>query len=243
MAFKAMTLPNLERKDLTNSEERESTKNLNEANNDAVKSGFITGKEIDRQHDEIFEAGTYEAEPKHLGRVMYDLRLGAEAFVSDRETPMVLGATNPFVSIKPGEFAILTTHERLKLPSDILGFISLKFTWASRGLINISGFHVDPGYKGSLVFSVYNAGPNNVTLTHMDRVFMIFLYRLADSVDAYGRGYEGVPAEIVMSVKGHPLSLRKLDKRVGNLEARFGVVVVLFGAILAALIGFLLRAK
>ncbi len=224
-----------------NSEEKANTKSQTESSPEIETCCFLTGNEIDKHHEEIFERGTYEADPKSTDRVMYDMRLGAEVFVSDSETPILLNGASPFISIKPGEFAILTTHERLTLPDDMLGFISLKFKWASRGLINISGFHVDPGYRGTIVFSVYNAGPNNVTLKHMDRVFMIFLYKLSNKVRTYGQGYRGIPAEIVMSVKGHPLSLRKIDKRVSTLEARFEIVVILFGAILAALIGFLLQ--
>src|SRR2546428_1590687 len=143
-----------------NSNEKEHIKSLSDSPNAVEKCCFLTGKEIDGHHEEIFEGSTYERDPDTIDRAMYDMRLGTEVFVSDSATPTRLNETSPFVSIKPGEFAILTTHERLTLPADILGFISLKFKWASRGLINISGFHVDPGYIGTIVFSVYNAGPN-----------------------------------------------------------------------------------
>ena len=41
-------------------------------------------------------------------------------------------------------------------------------------LINVSGFHVDPNYKGKLIFSAFNAGPRDIILRKLDPVFMIF---------------------------------------------------------------------
>jgi len=66
--------------------------------------------------------------------------------------------------IPPGQFAYLLTEEVVRIPSSAMGFISLKFGVKGPGLINVSGFHVDPGYWGRLVFSVYNAGPSEARL-------------------------------------------------------------------------------
>lgn len=63
--------------------------------------------------------------------IAIDLRLGDEVFISTKEVPFKLGNSsepNEFASIKPGEFALLTTYERLNLPDDILGLISMKFS-------------------------------------------------------------------------------------------------------------------
>jgi len=37
-----------------------------------------------------------------------------------------------------------------------------KFKFLS--LVNVSGFHVDPDYKDRILFTVYNAGPDDITL-------------------------------------------------------------------------------
>lgn len=49
------------------------------------------------------------------------------------------------VSIEPGEFALMLTDELIHVPEDLVGFISVRFGYKRRGLVNISGFHVDPG--------------------------------------------------------------------------------------------------
>jgi hypothetical protein len=40
-----------------------------------------------------------------------------------------------------------------------MAFISMRTAFKFKGLVNISGFHVDPGYKGKLIFAVFNASP------------------------------------------------------------------------------------
>ena len=50
------------------------------------------------------------------------------------------------------------TKESIEVPLDALGLISIRSKYKLKGLINVSGFHVDPGFRGSLVFAVYNAG-------------------------------------------------------------------------------------
>ena len=59
----------------------------------------------------------------------------------------------------PGQFAFLLTDEIVEVPDSAMALISIKAKIKWRGLINVSGFHVDPGFKGRLIFSVYNAGP------------------------------------------------------------------------------------
>jgi len=51
------------------------------------------------------------------------------------------------VIVPPGQFALLITEERVNIPDDKIAFISFKFSKKARGLINVSGFHVDPGYS------------------------------------------------------------------------------------------------
>jgi len=85
----------------------------------------------------------------------FDLNLGDEAFVTGCDEPIKL-KINGFLTIKTGCFALLTTQEVIHMPMNMMGFIAVKFSYKKLGLINISGFHVDPGYNGKLIFSVYN---------------------------------------------------------------------------------------
>jgi dCTP deaminase len=42
------------------------------------------------------------------------------------------------------------------------------------GLINVSGFHVDPGFYGKLIYAVYNAGPSEIHLSRGTEMFLIW---------------------------------------------------------------------
>ncbi len=210
----------------------------------SLQRGFLTGDEIAARKP--FAEGTYDSD--HLssrgaqGRIMYDLRLGSEVYLSTKDVPLELTEENPYLIIKPGEFALLTTEEVLMMPNDLVGFLSLRFTWASRGLINISGFHVDPGYQGKIVFSVYNAGPNDVTMRFKDHVFMVFFAHLTQPVQKpYGPGYAHIPLDKIDAVKGVPLSLRDLHNRVTTLETLVKLLVALMVSIVGALVVFFVK--
>jgi len=72
----------------------------------------------------------------------YDMRIGNEILVSNREQvldPEKDGA----VKLEPGEFALLTTHEKLKLSPMIVGNIGAKTYFTRKGLILLAGCTCD----------------------------------------------------------------------------------------------------
>jgi dCTP deaminase len=78
------------------------------------------------------------------------------------------------ITIPPGQFALLLTKESVSIPETALGLISIKSKMKLRGLINVSGFHVDPGFTGRLKFSVYNAGNQSLDLDPGQRLFLLW---------------------------------------------------------------------
>jgi len=88
-----------------------------------------------------------------IDNVAYELCLGNEVYLTDSSSGKkdILDAKNSNVIIKPGQFALLLTQETIKIPTDILAFISIKFSQKIKGLVNISGFHVDPGFEGKII--------------------------------------------------------------------------------------------
>ena len=60
------------------------------------------------------------------------------------------------------------------MPDTAIAFISIRASIKFKGLINVSGFHVDPGFRGQLRFAVYNAGSSEIDLDQDERVFMIW---------------------------------------------------------------------
>jgi len=172
----------------------------------------------------------------------YDLRLGNQYFVSREKYPKRLEETGGYIVIEPGDFAILSTHEYIYVPDDLLGLISLKYKYKKFGLINISGFHVDPGYVGRLFFSVYNAGPKSVVLKHKEPIFMIMYDKLEEPVlRGYGEGYENIAVDEIYGLTLYsipPFRLKSLiDSLVMELRILQGLVIALLVAIIAKWVG------
>ncbi len=118
-----------------------------------------------------------------LGRVVcgaYELSLGNEIFRTDSSLKKKEFLINDKeqITINPGQFALLLTFESVNIPTDKIAFISIKARIKLKGLINVSGFHVDPGFKGNLVFSVYNAGSSPISLTKGEPCFLIWFAEL-----------------------------------------------------------------
>ena len=114
-----------------------------------------------------------------LNRVVcgaYELSLGCEVFTTDSKDKKKEFLIQPKqqVTINPGQFALLLSHEVVNIPIDKIAFISIKARIKLRGLVNVSGFHVDPGFKGNLVFSVYNAGSGPISLLKEEPCFLIW---------------------------------------------------------------------
>jgi len=112
----------------------------------------------------------------------YELSLGSEVFRTDSKDKKkeILKENKEQVKINPGQFALLLTDEVLNIPLDKIAFISIKAKIKLRGLVNVSGFHVDPGFKGKLVFSVYNAGSSQISLEKGEPCFLIWLAELSE---------------------------------------------------------------
>jgi len=190
-----------------------------------------------------------------------ELTIGPEVFLTSEDAPRILfdpksnsGQCSPYFSIKPGEFAVLITHEYLYLPPKVMGFLSTRNSYKQRGLINISGFHIDPGFHGRLIFTVYNAGPGSITLEFRDRVFMLMFAELTDDTDRYeygdtkaqrfpdGTDQLKISPDILGPLPGPSVSPRSLDETLRRVETIINILFIpLAAALIIALITILVR--
>jgi dCTP deaminase len=130
------------------------------------------------------------------------------------------------LSIPPGQFAFLLTEEVVEVPTSAIAFISMKTDMKFRGLVNVSGFHVDPGFKGPLKFAVFNAGSSPIVIKRGDDCFLIWYAELDNPNDAshakkpsdnekYKRGITG---RDVRGISGAVPSLSVLAEKVEKLD-------------------------
>jgi dCTP deaminase len=98
-------------------------------------------------------------------QLLYPSKLDRDSFDVTREAALTIPA---------GQFALVYTDETVNIPKNVLAFISIKAKIKLKGLVNISGFHVDPGFSGRLKFSVYNAGTKPISLTYGEPCFLLW---------------------------------------------------------------------
>jgi dCTP deaminase len=204
---------------------------------------------------------------KSVNYASYELAVGSEAFV----TRDGLIAGNPAVQltahlekrppqntivIEPGQFAFLLTEEVVEVPNNAIALISMKASLKFRGLINVSGFHVDPGFKGHLLFSIYNAGPREIILRRSQKVFIIVYADLDQASSApfvyagAAQGQDSIKTELIdhiatgqvfspMRLQTEMTEIRKdltaVRTRAGLID---GVVLTAIGIFISAVLGF-----
>lgn len=131
-------------------------------------------------------------------------------------------APHNILRIRPGQFAFLMTSEVVRVPSDAIALISIRAGYKFKGLINVSGFHVDPGWEGKLLFSVYNAGPTVVTLKRGEPMFLIVYAGLdQNSTKTYNgksRGQADIDASLLENMTEQVFSPLMLQRQLDELK-------------------------
>jgi dCTP deaminase len=152
----------------------------------------------------------------------YELSLGSQVFQTDSAPRAVKELkVDEKIEIKPGQFALLLTKEYVKIPENKIAFISIKAGIKFKGLVNVSGFHVDPGFEGNLLFSVYNAGPSNIVLSNGTPYFPIWFSELNESQQYKGNHEKQtkIPDEPVEALsQGELASPNVLSKRIEDVK-------------------------
>lgn len=172
-------------------------------------------------------------DPDRVQQASYTLRIGREIYITkdhhnsnSQHTKKILKENQAFV-IPPGQFAFLLTEESIKVPTNAIAFISMKAGIKYKGLVNVSGFHVDPGFEGKLLFSVYNAGPSPIHLSHKQPCFLIW-YSNLDQIDSKPRdslGYTSIPTDVLNKISTDQIySLQALTSEFKKIDDKYNTV-------------------
>jgi dCTP deaminase len=152
----------------------------------------------------------------------YELALGNQVFQTGSKPKKIKTLKeHEEIYIEPGQFALLLTEEIVKIPKNKIGFISIKAGIKFKGLVNVSGFHVDPGFEGKLLFSVYNAGPKTIVLNRGKPCFPIWFASLDESQIYKGEHSKQlvIPSDPVEALsQGNIASPNALSKRIEDVK-------------------------
>ena len=140
----------------------------------------ILGRDaIDRrlQDGKIFVSGSWDSDG--VKEASYALGLAWDGLVVDGYPyPPGTDYEGTQIRIEPGRIAILSTKERIQMPSDLIGKVGVRLDFAALGLVGLMGIQVDPYYGSKhdderLYFRVANMGNEPIRLQRSDRVFNI----------------------------------------------------------------------
>lgn len=214
---------------------------------------FLSGEALAERLAELVDP----PDPANIDCAAYTLSVGPEYYVSPtdqssdaKSRSLSLLKEDEAFAIPSGQFAYLQTEEIVKVPADTIAFISIRARVKWKGLINVSGFHVDPGYQGRLTFAVYNAGPSPIHLRRGERCLLIWyaeLDRKSKSIKS-GLATKHIDLLFVNSISGELHSLdglaeriRNIDKelsgKISNLERSQGIVTVAASIFLTLAVG------
>jgi deoxycytidine triphosphate deaminase len=84
--------------------------------------------------------------------------------------------------LEAGHTAVVTTRESFSLPPDIAGIGFPPDSVSSQGILMTNPGHVDPGYKGSLRFTLINMGSGDYELREGDSIVTMLLFELSSPV-------------------------------------------------------------
>ncbi len=133
----------------------------------------------------FFNRAIYKGMSYGLSPAGYDLRVRGRK-----------GGTSP-IHLAPGEFTLVTTIERVQLPTDIMGQIVDKSTWARKGL-SLFNTVFDPGWEGYPTLELANLGPKALSIGHgMPIAQMIFMFLSVDTTQPYKGKYQNQEQEPV----------------------------------------------
>lgn len=134
----------------------------------------------------------------------FDLRLGevfkisGEAFLGEthRKTPDIESVMvydpkkNKSIKIKPGEFFLVKTIEKINLPIDLSAVILPRTTTFRSGLFLRTG-PIQPGYQGELTFGLKNEGPITVEIEMGARFVHVIFHEIKGEGSAYRGQWQG----------------------------------------------------
>ncbi len=146
--------------------------------------------------------GLSERELENPEGAGFDLRLGevykisGEAFLgeSHRKTPEIKSIArfgkNKKIKIKPGDFYLVKTIEKINLPINLSAVIIPRTTTFRSGLFIRTG-PIQPGYQGQLTFGLKNEGPVVVEIEMGARIVHVIFHEVKGGGEKYRGQWQG----------------------------------------------------
>jgi deoxycytidine triphosphate deaminase len=114
----------------------------------------------------------------NISAASYDLTLGVEYFQNGKISELTDKV--PTIVLKPGDFIIAQSYEKVKLPNCISAKFDLTVSMFCKGLILSNGPQVDPGFSGKLFCLLFNTSNDTIELKKGEHYATIEFYKLIE---------------------------------------------------------------
>ena len=94
------------------------------------------------------------------------------------------------ISIKPGDFYLVKTIEKVNMPNDLVGVFKPRTTLQRMGLF-LRTAQVSPGYSGELTFALANLGPSTVKIELGARIVHLMFAQVDGKTALYRGQWQG----------------------------------------------------
>jgi dCTP deaminase len=195
-------------------------------------------------------------EESQVQAASYDLRVGQSGATTSTKKLVNIKETG-YILLQPGDFAIVTVLEEIRLGPQYAARFGLRSKYARKGVIATTGPQIDPGYRGRLILGLTNLTPRPISIPYKDDFITIEFHRLETPTSKpYDGPYQGRlelgPEEIeaVTEAEGMAFSevittLRSVSDNVGKLASEVNTLrwmvplIVAFGiGVIAVLVAF-----
>jgi len=159
-------------------------------------------------------------DPARLKGASYDFRIGDTLILAHPEglRGVSLAVQRSF-SLQPGQFCMVASLEKIKVPSNMIGRLSLRSFHQLRGL-SYSGGMIDPGYNGLLFFPLVNISDSAIQLTYQDALVTCeFEYLDREATRLYKEGEEITKPQQTPPLPARlPYNVLDLSNRIDGLN-------------------------
>jgi len=98
--------------------------------------------------------------------------------------------TKKNIVIKPGDFFLVTTIEKVNVPTNLVGILKPRSTLQRMGLM-LRTTQIAPGYSGELTFALHNSGPATVKIEMGARIVHVLFAKVFGQTSIYRGQWQG----------------------------------------------------
>ena len=123
-------------------------------------------------------------------KTFYRLRTPGELLSDKRTMPEITEVKENVLILKPGEYVLVETIEKVNMPSEIMALVYNRSSLFRCGM-SLRTAVVDPGYKGTLTFGLKNESEKEARVERGARVCQIVFYEIGGTTKLYEGKYQG----------------------------------------------------